>query len=99
MKKLFIFIIAFAIVTSCSNSGEQTNQNQSLDEFLKNIKDQFEEQGFDISIDDKLTQIKGYDSMTALMIISMLEEEYSLLISAEDLNDDLTLKSLFNKIN
>lgn len=38
MKKLFIFIIAFAIVTSCSNSGEQTNQNQSLDEFLKNIE-------------------------------------------------------------
>ena len=70
-----------------------------MDEFLKNIKDQFEEQDFDISIDDKLTQIKGYDSMTALMIISMLEEEYSLLISAEDLKDDLTLKSLFNKIN
>jgi len=70
-----------------------------MEKFLKNIKDQFEEQEFSIQIDDKLTEIEGYDSMTALMIISMLEEEYDLLISADDLNEETTLKSLYTKIS
>lgn len=70
-----------------------------MEKFLKNIKDQFEEQKFSIEIDDKLTEIEGYDSMTALMIISMLEEEYNLLISADDLNKETTLKSLYKKIS
>lgn len=70
-----------------------------MEKFLKNIKDQFEEQEFSVQIDDKLTEIEGYDSMTALMIISMLEEEYNLLISADDLNEETTLKSLYKKIS
>jgi acyl carrier protein len=69
-----------------------------MEKFLKNIKDQFEDLNITISIDDKLVQIEGYDSMTALMIISMLEEEYNLLISSDDLNDEITLRRLFNKI-
>ena len=69
-----------------------------MEKFLKNIKDQFEDTNMSISIEDKLVQIEGYDSMTALMIISMLEEEYNLLISSDDLNDEVTLKILFNKI-
>jgi len=69
-----------------------------MEKFLKNIKDQFEDTNMTISIEDKLVQIEGYDSMTALMIISMLEEEYNLLISSDDLNDEVTLKMLFNKI-
>ena len=70
-----------------------------MENFLKKIKDQFEEQEFSIQIDDKLMEIEGYDSMTALMIISMLEEEYDLLISADDLNEETTLKSLYTKIS
>tara|TARA_B100000795_G_C22779260_1_gene431432 strand:+ start:1076 stop:1288 length:213 start_codon:yes stop_codon:yes gene_type:complete len=70
-----------------------------MEKFLKNIKDQFEDTNIAISIEDKLVEIEGYDSMTALMIISMLEEEYNLLISSDDLNDELTLKILFNKIH
>jgi len=66
--------------------------------FLKNIKNQFEDLELSIQIDEKLTEIQGYDSMTALMIISMLEEEYNVLISAEDLNEETTLRSLYNKI-
>jgi len=69
-----------------------------MEKFLKIIKDQFEDTNMTISIEDKLVQIEGYDSMTALMIISMLEEEYNLLISSDDLNDEVTLKMLFNKI-
>lgn len=70
-----------------------------MENFLKNIKDQFENQEVSIQIDDKLTEIEGYDSMTALMIISMLEEEYNLLISADDLNEETTVKSLYKKIS
>lgn len=69
-----------------------------MEKFLNKIKEQFEEQNLDIDINDKLVDIEGYDSMTALMIISMLEEEYNLLITAEDLNQDTTLLSLYNKI-
>ena len=38
MKKLFIFIITFAIVTSCSKSSEQTEQNQELISFLEEVE-------------------------------------------------------------
>ena len=70
-----------------------------MENFLKKIKEQFENQQVIIQIDDKLSEIEGYDSMTALMIISMLEEEYNLLISADDLNDETTVKSLYKKIS
>tara|TARA_B100000780_G_C20942987_1_gene376077 strand:+ start:552 stop:767 length:216 start_codon:yes stop_codon:yes gene_type:complete len=67
--------------------------------FIADIKNQFEEQEFSIHIDDKLVEIEGYDSMTALMIISMLEEEYDVLISADDLDEKTTLMSLYKKIS
>ena len=38
MKKLFIFIITFAIVTSCSKSSEQTKQNEELINFLEKVE-------------------------------------------------------------
>ena len=38
MKKLFIFIITFSIVTSCSKSSEQTVQNEELISFLEKVE-------------------------------------------------------------
>ncbi len=65
--------------------------------FIDKIRDQFEDQEIIINADDKLMDLEDYDSMTALMIISMMEEEYNVLISADDLDEETTIIDLYNK--
>lgn len=74
------------------------NKNYNhMKNFIDKIRDQFEDQEIIINADDKLMDLEDYDSMTALMIISMMEEEYNVLISADDLDEETTIIDLYNK--
>ena len=55
-----------------------------MDEFILNLKEQFEEENISINQDSKFRDLDGWDSMTALMVIAMLDELYNCQIDPEE---------------
>ena len=66
-----------------------------LTEFLKNFKDQFEEEDFELDETTEFRSLDGWDSMTSLMVVAMFDDIYGVAISSDDLDKSETLYDLF----
>lgn len=72
-----------------------------MKDFIKHLLIQFEEQSVShelITSETEFREIPGYDSMTALMIIAMLDEEYNISISSDKFDTLRTVGELYNLI-
>jgi acyl carrier protein len=43
--------------------------------------------------------LEEWDSLTALSLIAMVDEEYSLKLTGDDIKTSITIKDLFEKLN
>ena len=66
-----------------------------MEELIKIIKSAFEED-IEIDIEKRLSEYSGWDSLTAFVIIDLLDEKYSLSIDPETL-ENLSVKDIFQK--
>ena len=66
--------------------------------FLKNFINQFEEANLDINLQTKFRELDSWDSMTSLMVISMLDEIYSTIISSDDFENFKTVEDIYNHL-
>tara|TARA_X000000950_G_scaffold254471_1_gene318285 strand:- start:3598 stop:3819 length:222 start_codon:yes stop_codon:yes gene_type:complete len=66
--------------------------------FLKNFINQFEEDNLDINLQTKFRELDSWDSMTSLMVISMLDETYSTIISSDDFENFKTVEDIYNHL-
>ena len=55
-----------------------------MDDFILRLKEQFEEDNISINQNSKFRDLDGWDSMTALMVIAMLDEFYNCQIDPEE---------------
>ena len=69
-----------------------------MDTFIKRLSNCFDDENVSIDLNKKFLDQEGWDSLTAFVIIDMLDEEYSYSISFEDLAEK-TVHDLFNLIN
>ena len=70
-----------------------------LNEFIKNIADQFESK--DPSIFNAKTEIKDLDewsSLIALSIVAMIDEEYDVVLKGDDVKNLKTIEDLYNVV-
>jgi len=61
------------------------------------IKEQFDDSSIIINADSILSDIDGFDSLTAFSIIDSIEEEYGIQIDEKDL--DKSVEEIFSLIN
>lgn len=66
--------------------------------FLNNFINQFEEDNLDINFQTKFRELDSWDSMTSLMVISMLDEIYSTIISSDDFENFKTVEDIYNHL-
>ncbi|KIO78634.1 acyl carrier protein [Pedobacter lusitanus] len=68
--------------------------------FVNNFALQFDETDSElIQMDTKFKDLDEWSSLTALSIMAMVDEEYGVNITAEDLKNSTTLTDLLNIIN
>ena len=67
--------------------------------FLKNFVNQFEEEDLKITMNTKFRELDSWDSMTSLMVISMLDEEYNSIVSSEIFENFEIVEDIFKHIN
>jgi acyl carrier protein len=68
-------------------------------QFLKNFCGQFEDGNVEIKGTDKLRKIESWDSLTAMAILYMIEQDYNVKIPVEDFKKLETPQAIFDYVN
>ena len=71
---------------------------------LKDFIERFAEQFDDVEIanlnaDTKFREMDGWSSLVALMVITMIDEEYEITITGDDMKKQNTIGDLFNLVS
>ena len=70
-----------------------------INEFIKHFAGQFEEtEVSEFTKDTVFHELDEYTSLIALMIISMIDEEYGVTVEPEDMSAAVTIEDLFNTV-
>jgi acyl carrier protein len=71
-----------------------------LDQFIKNFALQFDETDMsEFRADTIFKDIDEWSSLTALSIIAMVDDEYSIKVNGEDIKNASTITDLYNVVN
>jgi len=71
----------------------------SLDSFIKNFADQFEEADMQlIHAGTKFRDIEEWSSLHAMLIMAMVDEMYKIDLTADDIQKSDTIEDIFNII-
>jgi acyl carrier protein len=72
-----------------------TSQN-----FLEKFRELFEEEDVtQINLDTHFKNINEWNSMVALYLIAMADEEYSITLTGSDIRNSVTVEDLFNLVH
>ena len=72
-----------------------------LQDFISSFRDQFVLLEADEKIEEhtEFKKISGYDSLTALLIISMIDEKYNVSIGGDVMRKCKTIGELYDSVN
>ncbi len=70
-----------------------------LNKFVQNIASALEDESInELGINVKIEDIDGWDSFAIMSVIAMIDEEYNVIISGEQISKLDTLKQLFDLV-
>lgn len=67
-----------------------------INEFVDNIAAQFEELSVELKPETNFRDIDSWGSLTALSIIAMVDEEYGVILTGDDIKAANTIQDLYN---
>lgn len=71
-----------------------------LNDFIEKLAEQYD--GVDVatlSAETKFREVDGYTSLVALLIITMIDEEYNVTVTGDDMKKQVTIGDLFNLVS
>lgn len=70
-----------------------------LKDFIKNFAEQFEDTPVEeLTAETKFKELDEWSSLIALTIIAMVDEEYNVTLSGEDIRESDTIEDLFSRV-
>lgn len=71
----------------------------NIQEFIDKVAEQFDDlDGVTLAADTNFRDIASWSSLTALSIISMIDEEYEVQLRGDDIRSSKTLQDIFDKV-
>ena len=71
-----------------------------LNEFIEKFAEQFDDVDVSsLTAETKFREIEGYASLVALLIITMIDEEYNVTVTGDDMKRQVTIGDLFNLVS
>ena len=68
-----------------------------IKEFIQNFADQLDDTNAEVlTPETKFRQLDDWSSLAALSIIAMVDEEYGVILNANDMSSAVTITDLFN---
>lgn len=70
-----------------------------LKDFIEKFAEQFDDVDVNtLNAETKFREIDGYTSLVALLIITMIDEEYNVTVTGDDMKQQVTIGDLFNLV-
>ena len=69
-----------------------------INEFIDNVAAQFDDLDETLAPDTPFREIDAWSSLTALSIISMIDEEYDVQLTGADIRASKTIQDIFDKV-
>ena len=71
-----------------------------IKKFIENFAEQFDDTELSVFKPETVFhELDEYSSLIALSIIAMVDEEYGVMLNANDMSSSVTIEDLFNKVN
>lgn len=71
-----------------------------LKEFIEKFAEQFDDMDVEqLTSETKFRELDGYTSLAALLIITMIDEEYDVTITGDDMKKQVTIGDLYNLVS
>lgn len=71
-----------------------------INEFIANFADQFDETDADVfTPETKFRELEEWSSLIALSVMSMIDDEYDVQLTANEMRDAHTIQDLFNIVS
>lgn len=71
-----------------------------MNEFIEKFAEQFDEIEVEtLSADTNFRNLEGWTSLVALLVITMIDEEYNITITGDDMKKQATIGDLFNLVS
>lgn len=67
-----------------------------INEFVDNVAAQFEELSVELKPETNFRDVDSWGSLTALSIIAMVDEEYGVILTGDDIKAANTIQDLYN---
>lgn len=68
-------------------------------EFAEAIAAELQEEPADVTMDTKLTDLAGWDSLSMLGVVAMIDQEYGVIIEVEKLERFKVVRDIFSAAN
>ena len=69
-----------------------------INDFIEKVMEQFDDAPETLVATDKFRDVDGYSSLTALMLLSMFDEEYGVTVTGDDMRKMETIQDLFDLV-
>ena len=74
--------------------------NMELINFIEKLAEQFDDANVEqLNSETKFRELDGYTSLVALLIITMIDEEYGVTITGDDMKQQVTIDNLYNLVS
>ena len=71
-----------------------------MNEFIEKFAEQFDEIEVEtLNADTNFRNLEGWTSLVALLVITMIDEEYNITITGDDMKKQTTIGDLFNLVS
>ena len=68
-------------------------------QFLQNFADQFDDEPEGLTLETRFRDIDGWSSIVALSVMAMCDEEYDVILSANEMESAEKISDIFNIVN
>lgn len=69
-----------------------------IDEFIEKFAEQFDDQPNGLNASTNFREVEGWCSIVGLSVIAMVDEEYDVQLSGDDIRSSNTIEDIFNKV-
>lgn len=70
-----------------------------IQKFIENVAEQFDELNTELTPETRFREVEGWTSLVALLVITMVDEEYGVVLPPEEMRKTQTIKELFDLVN
>ncbi|WP_299992626.1 acyl carrier protein [uncultured Bacteroides sp.] len=71
-----------------------------LVDFIEKIAEQFDDVNVEqLNSETRFRELDGYTSLVALLIITMIDEEYDVTVTGDDMKKQVTIGDLYNLVS